>query len=339
VLTTLLFVALRSMQTPPANPQVEISSLLDSYEPKHFNGFLYVEQGGKQLFYHSVGYARRETKQRFDFNTGIEIGSIVKPISKIVLTKLCAAGKLSLDDSISKFFPSVPEEKKSITVRLLAEHRSGFQDVFGGDYEPMKKDQLMRDMLASKLLFQPGTDNRYSNSGYSMLAAIIEKVTGKSFEQAIGELEFAPLGLKRTGYTLPHWHSSQVACGYKMDGTSWGTPLDHFWFKDGPGWNLRGNGGMITTIPEIARWARAAHDGELMSPEYYKFFTPGLASDKVKPNSIWSAAGGNGIFDTVVAYNPSRRLIVVAFSSDARFQIESVLLKELAKPIFRLTDG
>ena len=75
-----------------------------------------------------------------------------------------------------------------------------------------------------------------------------------------------------------------------------------------------------------------------MGAEAYKFFSPGLTSGNLKPNSVWATAGGNGIFDTVVAYNPSRHLIVVAFSSDARFQIEDVLMRELAKPIFRLVD-
>src|SRR5262249_7167977 len=113
---------------------------------------------------------------------------------------------------------------------------------------------------------------------------------------------------------------------------------DHFWFKDGPGWNLRGNGGMFTTAPEIARWVRAAHSGELLDASAYRIFSPRLLPPEVKPNSIWSSAGGNGIFDTVVSYNPSRRLTLVAISTDARFQIEDVLL-ELAKTIFQLVDS
>jgi CubicO group peptidase (beta-lactamase class C family) len=312
--------------------------VLDSYEAKHFNGFLYVEQDGKELFFHSVGFADRETRRPFTRNTGIEIGSIVKPMSKVALLKLNASGKISLDDPISKYFLDVPEDKKAITIKMLYSHRSGFQDVFGDDYEPMKRDALMKQMLASKLVYEPDSKEQYSNSGYSMLATIIEKVTGESFERHLARVEFQPLGLKRTGYMLPHWKKDQLMVGYRADGTRWGTPLDYFWFKDGPGWNLRGNGGLLTTFPELARWVRAAHSGQLLDSQSYTLFAPGLTPPNVKPNSVWASAGGNGIFDTVVAYNPSRRLVIVAASSDAGFQIEDVL-RDLAKAVFQLVDN
>jgi CubicO group peptidase (beta-lactamase class C family) len=199
MILTLLSVALCQRQAFLLDPNGDLVKILDAYEPKHFNGFIYVEQDGRQLFFHSVGYANRERRQPFTFDTGIEIGSIVKPISKIAILRLCAAAKLSLDDPISKFFPNVPADKKSITIRLLAEHRAGFQDVFGDDYDPMKRDELMQKMLDSKLVFEPGTKDQYSNSGYSMLATIIEKVSGKSFEQCVADMEFSKIGLKRTG--------------------------------------------------------------------------------------------------------------------------------------------
>lgn len=335
-----IYFALAGLLRPqgnPAAPPEALKSAMNALETRHFNGFLYVEQDGKEIFFHSVGWADRESKRPFTRDTGVEIGSIVKPMSKIALLKLVAAGRIALDDPISKYFSGVPEDKKAITVRLLMEHRSGFKDIFGDDYEPMERDELMKKMLASKLDYAPDSKNQYSNSGYSMLAAIIEKVTGESFEQHLARSVFRPIGLKRTGYVLPGWKPDELMVGYKRDGTRWGSPLDKFWYKDGPAWNLRGNGGMISTMPELARWVLAAHTGKLLDAASYRVFSPALAAPDVKPNAFWGVAGGNGIFDTVVAYNPSRRLVIVTASTAARFEIESAL-RDLRPLIYSLVD-
>lgn len=320
---TFNLICLAVLSQAPADPAAELKKTLDGLAAQHFTGVIYVEQDGKELLRHSVGYADRESKRPFSKDTGIEIGSIVKSLVNVATMKLVEEGKLSLSDPISKFFENVPEDKKAITVDMLREHKAGFKDVFGGDYQPMKRDELMDLMLKSELLFKPGEREEYSNSGYSMLSTILEKVTGKPIEVHLAETQLKPLGIERFGYVLPGWNPENTTVGYNKEGGRWGTPRDKFWYEDGPSWNLRGNGGMIATVDALAAWTRAAHTGKFLHPENYELFAHW--GENPNPRAIWASAGGNGIFNTIVAYNPGRKVLIVAASTDARFVIEDHL--------------
>ena len=92
----------------------------------------------------------------------------------------------------------------------------------------------MKAALASKLLWAPGTRYRYSNAGYSLLAAVIEKVSGKTYEEFLRGQLFLPAGMEKTGYRLPAWSAREVAHGYGPEG-DWGTPLDKAWAWTAPG--------------------------------------------------------------------------------------------------------
>ncbi|MBC8066067.1 MAG: beta-lactamase family protein [Chlorobia bacterium] len=320
-----LILAAAMLTSSQADPATELRAKLDELGKQNFSGVLYMEKDGKEIFFHSVGYADPESKRPFTRQTGIEIGSIVKPVVRVAMLKLAEDGKVGLSDSISKYFRDVPEDKKPITLQMLMNHTSGFQDVFGGDYEPIKRDALMQKMLEAKLLFTPGSKDEYSNCGFSMLATIIEKVTGESLERHIARTQFTPLGLRRFGYVLPNWNRDELMTGYGSKGERWGTPREKFWYKDGPSWNLRGNGGMIATAKDLATWSLAAHGGRLLKPGSYKLFMPSWAEKPPSATAISMSAGGNGIFNTVLAYMPHHKLVLVAASTDGRFEIENHL--------------
>lgn len=327
--------AILALQAPIASPDLELRYKLDAMEAQHFRGVVYVERDGKEIFYHAVGYADPATRRPFTRATGIEMGSIVKPVVRTAIYRLVEQGKLSLQDPLSKFFSDVPPDKQMITVDMLVHHTAGFQDVFGDDYDLVQRDELISKMLASKLLFTPGSKDEYSNAGYSMLATIIEKVTGEGLEEHIARTQFKPLGMKRTGYVLPRWNPDQVAIGTDNEGKPWGSPLDRPWFKDGPGWNLRGNGGMLTTVGELARWCLAAHNGKLMNPASYAEFTPTFAKKDYPRTAMWGSFGGNGVWDCALIYSPAEKLTIIAFSVDGRLEIESKF-KELRPLIVQL---
>lgn len=326
-----LILAAAMLAGPQADPATELRARLDDLAKLHFSGILYLEKSGREIFFHSVGYADRESKRPFTRQTGIEIGSIVKPVVRVAMLKLAEDGMIGLSDSISKYFKDVPADKQPITLQMLMSHTSGFQDVFGGDYEPMERDVLMQKMLKSKLQFTPGSKDEYSNCGFSMLATIIEKVTGESLERHILRTQFEPLRLRRFGYILPNWKPDELMTGYDSKGERWGSPRERFWYKDGPSWNLRGNGGMIATAKDLATWSFAAHGGNLLKPDSYKLFMPSWAEKPPSATSISMSAGGNGIFNTVLGYMPHHKLVLIAASTDGRFEIENHL-----RPLFPL---
>lgn len=323
------------------SPKEALKSALDALGQKHFSGLLYIEKAGKELFFHTVGFADPETKRPFTKQTGVDIGSLVKPIVKTAILKLEAEGKLSTSDTIDKYFEGVPGDKKEITIQQLMDHKAGFRGGFGRDYQPMERDELMGKMLASELRHEPGTREMYSNAGYSMLAAIIEKVTGEALENHIARTQFKPLGIRRFGYVLPKWKPEETTIGYSHmlgpQGKRWGSPIEQFWHEDGPSWNLRGNGGMITTVPELVRWYDASHNGELLTKEAYAKYAPIFARGEAPRNSMLLDVGGNAVFNTVMAFAPGMRVYVVAVSTDGRLMIEREMrgLLKLIMPIIR----
>ncbi len=160
----------------------------------------------------------------------------------------------------------MPPDKAEITLHHLLTHSAGLKGDFGGDYEPAARDALVQQALESKLLFPPGTRHRYANSGFSILAAIVEKVSGQTYEVYLREQLWLPSGMEHTGYRLPQWQAGTIAHGYRGT-TDWGTPLDKLWADDGPYWNLRGNGGVLSTVWDMYRWHQALEGDKILSTD------------------------------------------------------------------------
>ncbi|MGK2960652.1 MAG: serine hydrolase domain-containing protein [Gemmatimonadaceae bacterium] len=102
-----------------------------------------------------------------------------------------------------------------------------------------------------KLLFAPGDRRNYSNTGYALLAAVIEQVSGASYDEYVRENILIPIGLRSTGFHLPGFDDSRLARGYSAGGRDEGTLLSRPRAPDGPFWNLRGNGGMLSTVGDM----------------------------------------------------------------------------------------
>jgi CubicO group peptidase (beta-lactamase class C family) len=125
---------------------------------------------------------------------------------------------------------------------------------------------MLREAMSSRLLSAPGRAYHYSNVGYSLLAVIVERASGVGYERFLRRHLFRPAGMWHTGYVLPHWGRRQVAVEYDRRGHPQGTPLQHPWAKGGPYWNLRGNGGIVSTARDMLRWDRALSGGKILSP-------------------------------------------------------------------------
>ena len=241
----------------------KIDQILTDFEKKGLNGAILVRTRNEVLLHKGYGFADKEKNKPMRITTGFDIGSIVKPMTAIAIFKLEEKGKLSVNDTLGKFFPGIPEDKKNITIYQLLTHTAGMQDLFGGDYEVVSRDWLIEKALNAKLVREPGKERLYSNSGYSLLAVIIEKVSGKAYEKFMREEIFEPAGVEKTGYSLAGWKNEDLAVGYRNE-QRWGSPLDHQWANDGPSWNLRGNGGMLSTVEDLSRWFEALLDGKIV---------------------------------------------------------------------------
>jgi len=252
----------------------KIDERLSGLVEKDFCGVVLVAHGGTVVLAKGYGLADRARKVPYTTDTAFDVGSITKPFTGAAILKLEMDGKLAVSDPITKFFGGVPDDKKEITLHQLLTHSAGFADSLGGDYDKVDRADFVKLALASKLRSRPGKTYSYSNVGYSLLGAIIEQVSGTSYEKYLHDKLSKPAGITRTGYVLPKWGKDELARGYQ-ENKDWGTPLDRAWAEDGPWWHLRANGGLLSTVGDLYRWSVALQGEDILSKQAKaKHFTP-----------------------------------------------------------------
>lgn len=175
-----------------------------------FNGTVLIAKDGKILLNKGYGYADFKNKIRNTSDTEFSIGSITKSITATAIMQLVEKGKLKLTDTLNKYIPDYPRGKE-ITIKELLTHSSGIQDYMNDDimteknllhiaFKPITPVGLIRLFENKSLNFKPGSNYRYSNSGYILLGYIIEKVSGKSYGEYIKENVFNKAGMSTANY-------------------------------------------------------------------------------------------------------------------------------------------
>ncbi|MFQ6039068.1 MAG: serine hydrolase domain-containing protein, partial [Candidatus Aminicenantales bacterium] len=254
----------------------EMAKRLDEYltriTPFGFSGACLVAEKGKIVLNKGYGMAVRSEGVPNTHETVFSVGSITKQFTAAAIMKLEMMGKLSPQDSISRFFEDVPPDKKGITLHHLLTHSAGVVPSTGPDYVPASREEVVRKILEAPLEFPPGEQFSYSNAGYTLLAAVVEKVSGKTYEAFLREHLFEPAGMAFTGYRMPDWSQKVVAHWYVGERDN-GTPLE----KPYPSWHLLGNGGILSTTEDMYRWHLALLGDRVLSAEAKKkIFTPYL---------------------------------------------------------------
>ena len=224
------------------------------------------------------GLADRDNKIPVTSTTVMTIGSISKQFTAAAVLKLEMQGKLHTTDSISLYLPNVPDDKRNITIHELLTHTAGLAPDYGpSDYEPIERDAYVARVMAAPLESPPGTRFSYSNAGYALAAAIVERVSGTSYERFLHDNLFAPAGMSQTGFHIPQWKAGQVAVGYNGD-ERWGTMPEH-WAPAGPYWNQIGSGGIQSTPHDMYLWTVALSGDSILSAAQRKKFQTGYVAD------------------------------------------------------------
>jgi len=254
----------------------QIDLYLTRITPFGFSGTALVAKDGEILLNKGYGMAIESEGIPNSADTVLSTGSITKQFTAAAILKLEMQGKLRTEDFITKFFDNVPKDKSDITIHSLLTHTAGMIGYTGnevsGDFEKTMRDETIQMALDAPLLFEPGEDMRYSNAGYSVLAAIIEKASGQSYEEYLRENLFKPAGMESTGYILPDWGKKIVAHYYEGE-TDFGTFLEQPY----PSWHLLGNGGILSTTSDMYRWHLALEGDEILSSSAKtKLYTPFL---------------------------------------------------------------
>jgi CubicO group peptidase (beta-lactamase class C family) len=257
-----------------------VDAYLAKLEKIGYSGSVLVALNGQPVVLRGYGHSDMERKIKNSPTTISDIGSITKQFTAAAILKLEMQSKLSTDDKITKYFQNVPADKSEITLHHLLRHASGLPGGVGGDYEKIGEAEFVEKVLNSPLRFPVGTRFSYSNVGYSLLALIIEKVSGQSYEQYLYESLWKPAGMETTGYSRPSFNKDLIAVGYRND-ERWGKPTDKEWPGDAPYMHLKGNGGILSTTGDLFKWDRALLGDTILSKEAKtKYYFPALRADE-----------------------------------------------------------
>lgn len=241
-----------------------------------FSGSVLVAKGRQIIFHKAYGLADRARNIPVTTATVFDIASITKQFTAAALLRLEMAGKLKTSDSINKFFPGVPADKSAITLEHLLTHTSGFEQVLAGT-ESVTRDQFIAGIFKQPLASKPGTTYAYSNAGFTLLAALIEIVSGQTYETFLSEQLFKPAGMTGTGFyeDKARWEASLVARGYD-EAVDRGAPTE--WKPD---YRFRGSSYVLTTAGDLFRWEMALKNDSILSKEAKrKFFSASAQTDE-----------------------------------------------------------
>ncbi len=259
----------------------KIETYLNEIEKVGFTGTVLVELNSEKKISKGYGFRNINQKLKNTPDTIFDIGSITKQFTAAAIVKLEMQGKLGTEDKISKYFSNVPKDKSEITIHQLLRHSSGLPSVAGGDYDKISQGEFVEKVLNEPLKFESGTSFSYSNVGYSLLAMIIEKVSGMSYEQFLYENLWKPANMELTGYTRPNFDNNLIATGYKETGEVWGKPNEQAWDGNAPYWHLKGNGGILSTVEDLYKWHFALLSDRILSKEAkQKYYRPKLRADE-----------------------------------------------------------
>jgi CubicO group peptidase (beta-lactamase class C family) len=218
---------------------------------------------GRVLYAKGYGLASIEHGVAIDpSRTVFDIGSTSKQFTAASILLLAADGKLALDDSVRKYVPELPGYFDEVTLDQLLRHTGGVRDyigllMLGGinvEDHTTDADALRAIARQRALDFVPGSEHSYSNSGYFLLSLVVKKASGKSLREFAQERIFTPLGMQQTRYLDNH---TQVTA---HRATSYEPGPDGTWVLSTSAWEQTGDGGVQTTVLDLARWDANFHD-------------------------------------------------------------------------------
>ncbi len=236
------------------NLEANVDALVKQYlDLDIFSGIVLVAEKGEPKYHKAFGLANRETNTANTINTKFDIGSMNKSFTKTVILQLIEEGKLKVTDKLGQYISGFPENAANkITITDLLDHSSGYTDYWGEDFNDLPIEQkrlagLVERIKKLRLQFEPGTKTAYSNSGYVLLGAIIEKVTGKSYHQNVVDRIIKPLHMTET-YVIDKNKVPNRAIGYYKDMR--GNIYNNLGFAEAP----NPDGGFHSTPSDIVKF-------------------------------------------------------------------------------------
>ena len=320
-----------------------------------FTGAVLVSEHDKVIFKKGYGLANREWNIPNTPEVKFRLGSITKQFTSMLIMQQVAKGTIKLDGHISDYLPYYRKDTGSkVTISQLLNHTSGIPDFPDGPKPDLRihysVDDLVKTFCSGDLQFEPGTKYRYDNRGYFILGAILEHVTGKTYETLVKEDIFVPLGMKDSGYD----HSADIlakrASGYEQDlaGVVNAKPLLD------TGGQPYAAGALYSTVEDLYKWDQALYTDKLVPNDLkQKLFTPNLenygygwairsipADEPGAGRTLIQHTGGINGFNTLEQRLVDDHDLIVVFNNTIGFNITpGASLFDMAKGIRAILYG
>jgi len=311
------------------NKADKIDQLMQQYEKiGQFSGAVLVADNGNIIYKKAFGYANMDLDVPNQVNTKFRIASMTKAFTAMLIMQLVEEGKVQLDAKVTTYLPDYPKSQgDNITVHHLLTHTSGMLNYTNIDgfwanetRNPYTMEQLVKVFSDSALIDTVGTKYRYNNGGYVLLGAIVENVTGKTFEQALNEKILKSLAMKNSGYDKPGTILKNRASAYNK------TLLGYQPSPYQDMTSVSAAGCMYSTVDDLFHWDRALYTEKLLSESLkQRMFTPnlnnygygwGIGKEKVgnKADSVTVIAhngGVNGFTSRIMRVPEDQHLVIL----------------------------
>jgi D-alanyl-D-alanine carboxypeptidase len=289
-------------------------------------GTLVIAKDGKVIYSRSIGYARvdEKVKKPLTAESRYRIGSITKMYTAVMIYQLVEEGKLKLTDTLGKFYPQVANAWK-ITIANILAHRSGIHDALVDPNmrtqpktSPMTKDEMLTLIIKGKPDFEPGTKHQYSNSGFTLLGMIIEKVTGRTYAENLKQRITSKIGIKDTYIATGSIDvNNNESLTYRYSGSWKQEPETHPSI-------LFGAGSIISTPPDMAKFIHALFELKLISKQHLAVMTTirddegsGMEPFEFAGRTFYGHTGGGDNYGAWLAYMPEEKL-ALAYTTNAK---------------------
>lgn len=303
----------------------KIDELLTAYNNQYkFNGTALVALKGKILLEKGYGWKNKKDSTTADANTIYQIGSVTKQFTAAIVMKLQEQGKLSVHDKLSKYFPDFPKGD-SITIHHLLTHTSGIYNYTNDGrfmntdaVKPQTHEKMLSLFKDKPLDFSPGSKFSYSNSGYTLLGYIIEKVTGKSWESNMYQYILGPLKMTHSGFDFVALRSKDKATGYFFLDAKAQQPAT---VVDSS--VAYAAGSLYSTVGDLYKWERSLYTNKLLkTTSWEKVYTPFLGKyaygwivDSLHNRKIIWHNGGIYGFNAHLLRFPAEELVIILLAN------------------------
>jgi CubicO group peptidase (beta-lactamase class C family) len=322
---------------PPADtatqpqPETRLKAIVDSYVDRGlFQGVVQVNRNGQSLLKQAAGFANNQWQIPNALDVRYLLASISKQFTAAGVLRLQEQGRLDIDQPIKLYLADLPKAWGSVTARQLLNNTSGIASYTNHPDLPAIKRQKMspREILSMvkdrPLSFSPGTQMEYSNTGFTLLAMIIEQVSQQTYEAFLTAQFFKPLGMNNTGVANNPIPIAKLATGYARAGilSASADPIDM---------SLPfGGGNLFSTANDLMIWQQALYAGSVFKPATLEAmlkpnlnnYAMGIFVNQVGGQTIYSHSGGIDGFSTFLQFDPSTNtsIAVLANAQDSNAQ-------------------